>query len=72
VSGILPKGEETRRAIRFISDRLDQEAAPPLMKLIDEATLRFDLSPNQAEFLIQFYRKAKQVAESQTDRGQDD
>jgi hypothetical protein len=58
MSTILPRGESLRRAVRFISDRLQEEDPPPLAALVNEATLRFDLKPNEGEYLIQFYREA--------------
>ena len=64
MSQMLPKGETLRRAIRYISDRLREDESPSPMALVDEATLRFDLSPKDSEFLIGFYRDA---ARRQTD-----
>ena len=52
---ILPEGEQMRRAVKWISDqRLDNPKAA-LFKLIEEACLKFDLSPNDAEVLMNFY-----------------
>jgi hypothetical protein len=58
MSQVLPKGETLRRAIRYISDRLREDENLSPMALVDEATLRFDLSPKDSEFLIGFYRDA--------------
>ncbi|HAM51960.1 MAG TPA: hypothetical protein DCP92_15205 [Nitrospiraceae bacterium] len=54
---ILPEGEQLRRAIRWISDRRLDNPQTALLKLIEEACLKFDLSPNDAEFLMNFYSK---------------
>lgn len=56
MSELLPKGEKLRRAVRFISER--SEAAPDLRRaaLLEEATLRFDLSPRESELLAAFLR----------------
>ncbi len=52
---ILPEGEQLRRAVRWISDqRLDNPSAN-LSKLVNEACLKFDLPPKDAEFLINFF-----------------
>jgi len=52
---IMPEGEQFRRAIKWISDqRLDNPSAG-LLKLIEEACLKFDLSPKDAESLMRFY-----------------
>jgi hypothetical protein len=65
MSTILPRGESLRRAVRFVSDRLREEDPPPLAKLVSEATLRFDLKPNEGEYLIQFYREAERLGEKE-------
>ena len=52
---ILPKGEQLRRAVKWISDeRLDNPGAG-LSRLIGEACLKFDLPPKDAEFLLHFF-----------------
>jgi hypothetical protein len=44
------------RAIRWVSDqRRERPGAKPLA-LVDEAARRFDLSPRDAEFLLEFAR----------------
>jgi hypothetical protein len=58
VAGIHPEGEALRRAVRFVSDALQEDSAAPLGKLVDRATLRFDLNPNESEYLLRFYRRA--------------
>ena len=59
MSTILPRGESLRRAVRFVSERLQEGDPPPLTALVNEATLRFDLKPNEGEYLIPFYRDAE-------------
>lgn len=65
MSTILPRGESLRRAVRFVSERLQEENPPPLAALVSEATLRFDLKPNEGEYLIQFYRDAGRRGEEE-------
>jgi len=49
---ILPEGEQMRKAVKWISDkRLDNPEAS-LIKLIQDACLKFDLPPKDAEFLM--------------------
>jgi hypothetical protein len=55
---LLPHGESLRNAVRWLSSQL--EAGEVLsLKLIEEAALRFDLSPVEEEFLrTHFTQKA--------------
>lgn len=57
---ILPEGEQLRRAVRWISDELQENKDANLAKLIDEACVKFDLSPSDAEFLIRFFATKSQ------------
>ena len=52
---VMPQGEAIRRAIKWVSERLQEEPETPLKKLVNQAVQRFDLSPKEAEFLDQFY-----------------
>jgi hypothetical protein len=46
-------GEETiKKAIRWIDDRLRDDPKADRLKLVDEASRRFDLSPVDADFLF--------------------
>lgn len=58
-----PQGEKLRRAVRWVSDQLREHENQPLMRLVNEATLRFDLTPREGEFLIEFYRDAARSRE---------
>jgi hypothetical protein len=60
LSSILPEGEEFRRAVRWISEQLKGEEKPTprrLRELVEEASLKFNLSPKQSEELWGFYLK---------------
>lgn len=55
MSTVQPKGEKVRQAVKWISaERLEDEnrALPPL---IQEASMRFNLSPKEEGFLRSFY-----------------
>ena len=56
---VMPEGEALRRAIKWISGELQSDAGAPLAKLVAEAALRFDLSPQETEFLSEFYGTGK-------------
>ena len=49
---ILPAGEHVRRAVRWISDRRQEQAELSPLALVGEASRRFDLSPLEEEWLI--------------------
>jgi hypothetical protein len=51
--GIMPEGEGLRSALKWLSERRLEEPGAPRTKLIDEAALRFDLSPVEVDFLLQ-------------------
>ncbi|HCF61917.1 MAG TPA: hypothetical protein DFS52_28460 [Myxococcales bacterium] len=48
---VLPAGESLRRAVLWISDRRRDSPQEKLAKVIDEACLRFDLSPLESDWL---------------------
>lgn len=56
MSSIQPVGSALRKAVRYVSDRLAEGDSLSLMEIVDRATLEFDLNPNQAEYLLRFYR----------------
>lgn len=57
---LLPDGEDLRRAVRWVSDHLQQDADQPVPPLVREATFKFNLSPKDADFLIGFFKASKQ------------
>ncbi len=48
---VQPEGEDIRRAVKWISEERVFNSQKKLSELIDEACLKFDLSPMDAEFL---------------------
>ena len=50
--GIVPGSEGLKNALRWLSERRQQDPAAARGKLIDDAALRFDLSPMEVEFLL--------------------
>ena len=57
--GILPEGEQLRRAVRWISEMREEMQDASLPKLINEACVKFDLSPADTEFLSRFFTEEK-------------
>ena len=49
---LLPHGEDLRRAVRWLSEHHEHD-----IRAIEEACLRFDLSPLDEEFLIRHCRE---------------
>ena len=54
---ILPHGEGLRRALRWLGQQRRDSPDAPRGKLIDEAALRFDLTPSEVDFLLQNWRE---------------
>jgi hypothetical protein len=52
---ILPEGEQLRKAIKWISEERVDNPGASLFKLIGDASLKFDLPPKDAEFLMHFF-----------------
>lgn len=59
MSDIMPEGESMRRAIRFVSDRMQEDAEQALGPVLNDAAIRFDLDPMQTEFLTNFFAKRR-------------
>ncbi len=57
---VLPKREELRRAIQWISCNIQENPGKPVQPYVRDAIFRFDLSPIDAEFLIEFFHKRKE------------
>lgn len=60
MSSLLPEGEDLRRAIKWVSAHLLENPEQKLGPLVQEAIFKFDISPKDAEFLLNFYRKRPQ------------
>jgi hypothetical protein len=54
---IQPEGEDLRKAVKWIANVIQDNNQKPVMKLIEEAALKFDLAPKDQEFLIRTYIK---------------
>lgn len=57
MSTIMPEGEEIRSAIKWVSMNLEDNPNQPIAKLIEKAVFKFDLSPMDNEFLLNFFKK---------------
>jgi hypothetical protein len=52
-----PEGEDLRKATRWISDERLNHPEASLSRLIEQACVKFDLAPKDAEFLARFFSK---------------
>ena len=52
---IQPQGEEIRRAVKWVAEQVEYEPQKDLARILEEAGMRFDLSPLEMEFLQRFY-----------------
>ena len=57
-SDLMPEGESLRRAVRWISDQYRDNPGAGFRKLIEQAAVRFDLSPVEVDFLHNNWDKA--------------
>jgi hypothetical protein len=56
---VMPQGEDLRKAVKWISEERQGSPAKKLAKLIEEASVKFDLSPADGEFLFKFFGEQK-------------
>jgi hypothetical protein len=54
---VMPQGEDLRKAVAWISEERQSSPQKKLAKLVEEASVKFDLSPSDAEFLFKFFKK---------------
>jgi hypothetical protein len=54
---IIPEGEKMKQALRWISRERETDRGGTLAGLISHASMRFNLSPKEEEFLHTFYRE---------------
>ncbi|HUJ24443.1 MAG TPA: hypothetical protein VLW85_00380 [Myxococcales bacterium] len=50
-TSIVPEGEPLRRAVRWLSERRQEGPDVRMASLLEQAAVRFDLTPLQQEFL---------------------
>ncbi len=50
--GIQPEGEDLRKAVKWISEERKYNPGTTIKKLIEDASVRFNLSPKEEDFLL--------------------
>jgi hypothetical protein len=53
---VTPDSEALRRAIKWISNQLKENDQQNPRTLLENAALRFNLSPRETQFIYQFYK----------------
>ena len=53
---IIPQGEEIRKAVKWISEKRQEKAGHDLQKIVEQACLKFNLSPIEAEYLAKWVK----------------
>ncbi len=51
-----PKGETLRKAVRWISEQLEEDPDRAASALVQQASVRFNLTPRDEAYLASFYR----------------
>jgi hypothetical protein len=54
---IQPKGEKLRQAVKWISGERKEDENRAIFRLIEQASLQFNLSPKEEDFLRSFYEE---------------
>ncbi|MBU1196796.1 MAG: hypothetical protein KKE62_14700 [Proteobacteria bacterium] len=53
---IAPDGGKLQKAIQWVSEKRKENPDINLVKLADDASFRFDLSPKDSQFLLRFVK----------------
>jgi hypothetical protein len=56
---LLPHGEALQRALRWLEDRTQDDPRVDRLKAVEEAGIRFDLTPFEEEFLLRNWAVGK-------------
>ncbi len=57
MSTIMPEGDGVKKAIKWIDQEKADNPERTLMVLLDEAGMKFNLSPKDSDFLFRFFTK---------------
>ncbi len=56
MNNIMPKNQSIKSAVQWISEKLKENPETPIAALINQVTFRFDLTPSESQFLVNFYK----------------
>jgi hypothetical protein len=54
---IQPKGEHIRNAIKWVSEERTYHPETPISKIVEKASVRFNLSPLEVDWLERFIKE---------------
>ena len=54
---IIPEGDDIRKAVQWISEERQNNPDKKIADLVEDAALRFDLSPKDSEALIRLLKE---------------
>ena len=57
MSTVIPEGESIRKAVKFISEERQSGSPLSVRQLVDQACLKFNLTPLETEYLERFMRQ---------------
>ena len=57
---IQPKGEDLRRAVKWVSEERNYNPEKEVKAIVQEACMKFDLSPKDADFLLRHLLEKEQ------------
>ncbi len=56
MASVQPQGDQLKKAVKWISEKRKEYPDINLAKLVDDASLQYDLSPKDSEFLLRFVK----------------
>lgn len=64
---IMPEREAVRKAVQWVSRMREEQGKTPLATLIEQACVRFNLSPKDCEFMNRFFSPKQETSPEKND-----
>lgn len=58
--GIQPQGDDLRKAVKWVSEERKYNSGKEIKAIVQEACMKFDLSPKDADFLLRHMLEKEQ------------
>lgn len=65
---VMPQSELLRRAVQYVSDEKSDNPDKKLAAILDDASMRFNLSPLDGEALYRLFTEEKAAASQESSR----